>query len=362
MELSILNFLIAFGALQALFLSFIVLSTNKKSRFRKFFAFFLIIEGFELLERFLVETDLISFVPHLLGISYSLSFLKPPLIYFITLSVTDSKFQFTKTSYLHFIPFLIILTFNIPFYSLEATEKLLSVQAFMKYIPSYTDFNFYFSLAMFAYIGTYILISVRLLQKFKKFVRNNSLSNWFFTILVLYSGFLFLHLIFFILQPLLEVGFGFINQISLLSMSFIIQSIAYKLISKSSILSKTPPDISNLERRLEIEQLIAQKLETDKVHLDESLNLDSFARLIKLSPTEVSEIINQKFGCSFKKMIAKYRVKEAKKVMDQNKNTNIKLIDIAYDSGFSNKVSFYRAFKEYEGLSPSAYFEKIKDL
>ena len=38
----------------------------------------------------------------------------------------------------------------------------------------------------------------------------------------------------------------------------------------------------------------------------------------------------------------------------------MKLIDIAYDSGFNNKVSFYRVFKEFEGQSPSEYLETRK--
>ena len=46
--------------------------------------------------------------------------------------------------------------------------------------------------------------------------------------------------------------------------------------------------------------------------------------------------------------------------MKREIDSSIQLIDIAYDSGFNNKVSFYRSFKRHTDQSPSAYFEALK--
>lgn len=70
---SLFHLLIAFGALQALFLA-IILGTRKRELSAKLFATFLFIEGFTLVERLVAETGLMSDIPHILGISYPFEF------------------------------------------------------------------------------------------------------------------------------------------------------------------------------------------------------------------------------------------------------------------------------------------------
>ena len=357
---SLINFLIGYGAVQAFFIAFILLRSNKASRFNKLFAALLLIEGIMLVERLLVETEFIQTVPHLLGISYPLSFLKPLLLYFMAIVITDSTFRFERKSLLHPIPFFLMVLFNIPFYLMSGTEKIESVNRFMQNIPSYQSFEFYFSLSFFAYIGIYIFYALKKLQRFRLQVTNNALVNSYRLILLIYSGFLLLHLLYYLIQPLGQFNFALINQLSLLAMTFIIQSIAFKLMGQSTLLNNKPPDLSNLEKRKKDEALIIALFEKEKCYLDNELNLQKFAARLSMPAPYISQIINQKFSCSFKKLLARYRVQEAKERIHKAKNSTIKLIDIAYQSGFNNKVSFYRAFKEFEQIAPSAYLEKIK--
>ncbi len=110
-----INLLIAYGALQAFFISLVLLGSKPKPLFNKLFSFLLIIEVITLLERLLVETQLITSVPHLLGISHPISFLKPPLLLFMALTVTDREFKIKKKDYLHLIKFGLMLFLNVPF-------------------------------------------------------------------------------------------------------------------------------------------------------------------------------------------------------------------------------------------------------
>ncbi len=355
----IINVLIAYGTCQAFFLAIILLRSNK-SLFNKLFATLLIIEGITLFERLLVETSLINDLPHLLGISHPISFLKPPLLLFMALAITDKTFQLSRKRYLHFIPFGLMLLLNVPFYFLSGAEKLQTVTAFMEKIPSYQSFEFYFTLSFFAYIGIYIFLSLKQLTRFRKQVVNNALVNWYRVILLIYSIFLVLHLVYFLIQPLGQYNFALINQVSMLAMAFIIQSIAFKLISKSHLLNTKTPDLKDLEKRKEHERLILEQFEKDKVYLDDMLNLQRFSESISLPPSYVSKIINQRFNCSFKKLISKYRVGEAKSIIENTNDPKVKLIDIAHQAGFNNKVSFYRAFKEHENMAPSVYLEQKK--
>jgi len=357
---SIINILILYGALQAFFISLVLLIPKNRSLFNKLFSSLLIIEGIILFERLLVETAIINSVPHLLGISYPISFLKPPLILFMAYTITDRNYEIQKKSYLHLMPFGLMLILNLPFYFMSGTEKLNWVKEFMEKIPSYQSFDFYFTLSFFLYIGIYIFLALKILTRFRLQVLNNATVNWYRFILIAYSIFLLIHLFYFALQPLGGLNFGLINQLSMLVMTFIIQSIAFKLIGKSTLLSSTPPDLSDLQKRKENEDLIIAQFEQNKIHLIDDMNLQKFAESVGLSISDVSLIINQKFNISFKKLVAFYRIKEAKDLIQQSDKTKVRLIDIAYQSGFNNKVSFYRAFKEFEQTTPSDYLQSVK--
>ncbi len=357
---SIINVLIAYGTCQAFFIAFILLKSDR-TLFKKLFATLLIIEGIILLERLLVETEFINNLPHALGIGHPISFIKPPLLLFMVLAITVQGFKLKKKHYGHFIVFGLMFLMNLPFYFLSGPEKLATVKAFMNAIPSYSSFTFYFALSFFVYIGIYIYASLKKLTVFRVQVRNNVLVNWLYIILIGYSLFLLLHLIYFAIQPLRGYNFALVNQISMLAMTFIIQAIAFKIVDKSTIFNSKPPDLSNLDQRKKGEEAIINALENDKIYLNDELSLSVFAQSVALSNSHVSEIINQKFNCSFKKLINQYRLEEAKARLQKNHDPSIKLIDIAFQSGFNNKVSFYRAFKEFEGISPSEYLETIKN-
>ncbi|MGD1960915.1 MAG: helix-turn-helix domain-containing protein [Fulvivirga sp.] len=358
--ISIVNVLIAYGACQAFFIAFTLLKSDNNKLFRNFFSLLLIIEGIMLFERLLVETSLINQVPHLLGISYPISFLKPPLMLLMAVAITVKGFRWLNRMYRHFIPFALMLLFNLPFYFLSGIEKIETVRVFMEKVPSYQSFDFYFSLSFFVYVGIYIFFSVKRLDRFKKQVANNALVNWYRVILLSYSAFLILHLVYFLIQPLGGFNFSLINQVSMLAMTFIIQSIAFKLIDKSVILNSKIPDLNDPEKRRKYEDLIFKKLEEDKVYLNDTLTLQGFSESTSLPQAYITEFINQRFNCSFKKLINQYRLNEAKSIIEKANDSKIKLIDVAYQSGFNNKVSFYRVFKEYEGISPSEYIGKIK--
>ncbi len=355
----IINSLILYGAIQALFIAFVLTVRGNKLTFNKLFAMLLIIEGISLIERLLVESELITTMPHLLGVSYPLSFLKPPLLLLMTISITSKDFSFRLRVLLHAIPAMLIFISTIPFYSMSGEDKLKSIHEFVNKVPSYSNFEFYFALSFFLYIGIYILLSIGKLNKYRRYILNNPLVNWYRKILYFYVGFLGIHLAYFLAQPLLKTNFDLINQLSLLLMTFILQSIFFVLISKSTLLNSKIDALNSPNEREEKLNLIINELEKGKVFLDDELSLDKFAKRIALPSKEVSRIVNQNFNLSFQKLVSRYRVNEAKTLMESGDLSQLKLIDIAFQSGFNNKVSFYRSFKAHEGISPSEYLKRL---
>lgn len=352
--------LIIYAACQAIFIALILLRPQNKTTFNRAFALLLIVEGLILIERLMVETGAISAVPHLLGIAYPISFLKPPLMLAMAYSITENEFKLSKKAYLHLIPFVLILALNTPFYFLSGADKLEFVNAFMNKVPSYDSFEFYFVLSFFIYIGIYVFLAIRKLDRVRAHVTNNALVNWLYFVLVAYVILLSVHLIYYLIQPLFELSLGPVNELSMLAMALIIQSVAFKLMDKSMLLNARKPDIISSDVAGKMELLIEEKFKIDKVHLDDSLTLRSFAEMVSLSPQDVTRFVNQKYGYNFKKLVNRYRLDEAKQLMRRMQNGDQRLIDIAYQSGFNNKVTFYRVFKELEGISPSAYLQNMK--
>ena len=355
----LINLLIAFGALQAIFMCIIFLKPGTQSIFKNLFATLLIIEAITLLERLLVESGLINSVPHLLGISYPISFIKPPLMFFMTLSLTQRNFNLRSRSLVHLTPFILILAMNIPVYLLSGEEKLQWVKQFMEKVPSYKRFDFYFTLSFFLYIGIYILLSIRKLFAFRRFIRNNILVNWYWKLLIIYIVFLFIHFIYFLLQPITQLNLAYFNQVSMLIMAFMVQTVAYVLIAKSSETNRVDiPDDQNFQKLESDWHKVLHKIEKDKLYLDDELTLKKFSDSISLPEKYVSQIINGKLNCSFKRLINQYRVEEAKRIMINSKEAKLKLFDVGNRSGFNNKVSFYRVFKEFENMSPSDFISE----
>ena len=56
----------------------------------------------------------------------------------------------------------------------------------------------------------------------------------------------------------------------------------------------------------------------------------------------------------FSGMMNRYRVNEARRLILEGK-PDTSLNDIALQAGFTNRISFYRQFKEITGISPSEF-------
>ena len=88
------------------------------------------------------------------------------------------------------------------------------------------------------------------------------------------------------------------------------------------------------------------------VFKDPTLSLKVLASKLNMSTHHLSQIINQKTQNNYYDLINQYRITEAKRLLQES---DMKIIDIAYDVGFNSKSSFYTEFKKQSGLTPSHY-------
>lgn len=358
---TIFQVLIAFGALQALFLAGILLSQRQQGWPKRFFALFLLIEGITLVERLLAETGLIESVPHLVGVSMPISFIKLPMLFLAVCALVNNRFHLRWVHAWHLSAFVLMLLMMMPVYFQSAEAKLAFVQEFVTRRLSYSQADFYISLSFFAYSAGYVWAIMRQLHRFRKHVRGNALVNFLWKVMVLFSVFLGSHFIYFVLEPSGLIYISTFSTISMLIMSFLIQSVAYSFIRGADpFTQKSNVDLERIEQFLGDEKQLLQALDEEKVYLNDGLSIDELAASLGWSKKQLSELINHRFGCTFTELINRYRVEEAKTIMEAKAATDLQLKEVAFDSGFNNKVSFYRTFKRHTGQAPSDYLAELR--
>lgn len=100
---------------------------------------------------------------------------------------------------------------------------------------------------------------------------------------------------------------------------------------------------------------LIRHMETYKPYLNPLLSLQSLASEISISTKHLSQIINNSFQQNFYHFINSYRIEECKKLLSDNTQNDINILEIAYDVGFNSKNSFNSAFKKHTGMTPSEF-------
>ena len=96
-----------------------------------------------------------------------------------------------------------------------------------------------------------------------------------------------------------------------------------------------------------------------KAYLNPDLCLDDVCRAIGSNRTYVSSEINAMAG-NFNSFINENRVKESIRLLSENSKIDIE--EVWELSGFNSKTTFYSAFKDYTGMTPSIYRKASKDI
>lgn len=102
---------------------------------------------------------------------------------------------------------------------------------------------------------------------------------------------------------------------------------------------------------------VLQLMEEEKVYLDADLKLKDLADRLGLSVPNTSQLINQNLHKDFNTFINEYRINAAIGLLETN--ATLSLRNVAYEAGFNNNVTFYKAFKKFKGTSPSEYLKEV---
>ncbi|WP_421764447.1 helix-turn-helix domain-containing protein [Ekhidna sp.] len=109
------------------------------------------------------------------------------------------------------------------------------------------------------------------------------------------------------------------------------------------------------EELKEIFNKTIELITNEKYYLNKNLKLSDLSNELSFNERLVSRAIN-KFGSgNFNKFINSFRIEHSKELLTGGNFDHYTIEAIADESGFSNKVSFYNAFKSDTGMSPTQF-------
>lgn len=112
------------------------------------------------------------------------------------------------------------------------------------------------------------------------------------------------------------------------------------------------------EEDLRIMALAENEMTEKHLYREAGLTIDSFACQLGIRRNVFSHAINKVTGGNFNQYINSYRIKEAVRIISSTERSKLYIEELYEGVGFSNRISFYRAFKQFTGLSPLEFQKK----
>lgn len=133
-----------------------------------------------------------------------------------------------------------------------------------------------------------------------------------------------------------------------------------KHLSKPTVIKYSSNNLSD-SKAIATFELLEREMEDKKVYLNPDLSLKSLAIHLNVNEKELSQVINQLGKKNYSEYINEYRISYAKTILNSDRYRNMKIIGVAFESGFNNTDSFYFWFKKLTGKTPTQFKKDLKD-
>ena len=367
-EFNVWSFMYLYVALIGFYIATILHFNKKVDPIAKvLISCFIFIHSFFILHICLNITNYHFRFPHSYLMSTCFSFLYGPLLYFYFKRITQ-QYAFKKTDILHLIPSLILFLYLLPTYVLPGSDKLAIMLERVSNSENPQDSP-----------DLVLLVTLKLLSLiiYGHFIRKLYLSSkknktidkpnriWQRNIYVIHISYILFYAVYGILISY-DITSGILYHTQVICMALMVMYIGYSANVQPSVFS----GILTLSDRLffkynksglteslsqELKSSLIELLENKKIYKENDINLEILAEELNTTRHNASQVINEHFGINFHELINKYRINEAKQIFELDYQKNLNIIDVAYEVGYNNKVTFNKAFKKETNLTPSEF-------
>ena len=363
---STLSFIYLYVALIGFYIA-IMLHFNKKveSKAKFLISSFIFIHSIFILHICLIMSKYHYQLPHTYRMSTVFSFLYGPLLYLYFKRITI-RYKFKKIDLVHFLPTFLFIVYLTPGYLMTANQKLAIMIDRSDIGRDFSDKAIIalklMSLLIYGfYIRKLYLISKTnssLNKENKRWQKNIYIIHVFYVLSYIAYGF----------QLANDITSGFLFHMQVVTMASMVMFIGYSASVQPGIFNGSfsfnklffKYQKSGLTESLshELKESLITLFDNEKIYKESNLSLEMLAIKLDTTRHNTSQVINEHFNMSFHELINNYRIQEAKKILNSDKKKNLNIIDIAYEVGYNNKVTFNKAFKKDTKLTPSQ-FQKI---
>ncbi|MEZ4778308.1 MAG: helix-turn-helix domain-containing protein [Flavobacteriaceae bacterium] len=359
-----LHFFYLFSALIGFFIGSMLLTQRTKDKNATLLiSLFVLIHSLFIFHIFLHSTNLKFRMPHILYMSSIFSYLYGPLLYFYFKRITQ-KYTFRKIDLLHFFPTVIIIVIMFPLLLLSKEEKLhimFEVGSFnrMPYLVGIVSTKI---LSLIIYGG--LLLSLYFKNnRYKEY--SPEAKKWLTTLVFLSSTYVISYAIYGLVLAEFISSFSFLLELQIVIMAIMVVYIGYASFRSPNLFlgtfnSKNEKYLKSgltPSYSIELKEALLQLFENDKVYLQNDVSLDQVSMLLGTTRHNTSQVINEHFGLNFFEFINKYRIADAAEMLKKSQKRNI--IDVAYEVGFNNKVTFNKSFKKFLKQTPSQFLASL---
>lgn len=307
------------------------------------------------------------YVPHLYSTSTIFSFLYGPLMYFYFKRIKIG-YRFKKIDLLHLLPTVVLIAFFLPIFILPEDEKL----RIMLGVGKYKDraYGLEISIGKMLSLLIYTYFTVMLFFKTKKEVNAPEYApvyRWQRNIVLFQVGFTFTYAIYLVLL-ISYILTGPMFHAQLIILSALVLYVAYIAYVNPKTLLGYQLEASFLKYKNsglttsyseELKSDMLRLLEEEKIYRNNTINLNTMAERLGTTRHNTSQIINEHFGLSFFELINQFRIKEAMAILEADVHGKKNIIDVAYEVGYNNKVTFNKSFKKINDITPSQYVKSL---
>lgn len=340
----------------------------------------------------LVFTENITEVPYLYRTAAPFTLLISPSGYLYVRSVILNENKFQKLDYIHLLPFIIFFINYLPFYlsdnsfKLEVINKVISdknlaIEYQLGILPEKT-----FHIIRIIQSLVYIILQWKVILNFHKTNRTKQIAiqikvvirwlkvfTWANTFIM--TGLIYTAILYFTIDNIFDKGF--LGQITNALLGFSLLVICTYLLINPQVLTGLPfvryieNQSINVNNETNKVAFIYEDYSTEiydletyftntKAYLQPQLSISQVAVETKIPNRDLSYIINNYYQKRFNDYLNEMRLTHFLSQIDANTLDNLTIEAIAFDSGFSSKTSFYRAFNRFYGCTPSEYLERLK--
>ncbi len=233
----------------------------------------------------------------------------------------------------------------------------------------------------------YALLTFRLVWQFNQLLRQQrsdaaELSfGWFGWLLAVQTLVSMLDLLRLNLQPALgllvnQTGQGLSTAVTLLLLTYLIVKLVKTPVDLASlsllwqtenssgnqpaVVAELKPSVARSEHAADYSGIFTeldQQIRQQQWYTQPRLSLEQLSEITGLNPRDISRAINLVAGLNFNDYINQLRVKQIQSQMLQQPDTP--LLTLALNAGFNSKSSFNTSFRQWVGLTPSAYRQQL---